>query len=359
MKARWREADLEELAASLASGASPVLTAEHATRVAHQWLLTPSPSGFPERRRASPSGEGGRIGFSTVDRVHGRIRHLRAADDVLPGGDLHQIVAAELDMTSRLLRTARWQESVGRRLLAATAELCELAGWTSADAGRNTVAVNYYLRGVSAAHAADDQVLAAHLVSSLAYQLAEAGSPADAVVLARSALARLRRAERPLSGLTPTVRALFHARLAWAHAQSGNRSEAVQALDRARCEHSRRTPGDPDPPWVYWLTEAEMEIIVGRCATAIGRPEEARHRLSHALQWCDRRHLREHTLYTSWLAEAHLRAEDSRAAARLADRVRTQNTVITSAFVRRAAARLTGLIGAGADGGIRIGTAGG
>lgn len=261
-------------------------------------------------------------------------------------------------MTSRLLRTARWRECVGRRLLTAVAELCELAGWTSADAGRQAAAVNYYLRGVSAAHAADDQVLAAHLLSGLGYQLAEAGSAADAVVLTRTALARLSGAERAPGGPTPTVRALFHARLAWAHAQSGSQGEAAEALLRARDEYSGRAPEDPDPPWVYWLTEAEMEVIVGRCATAIGRPQEARHRLSQALQRCDRRHLREHTLYTSWLAEAHLSADDSRAAAPLADRVRTQNTVITSAFVRRAAARLTGLLGAAEGEGIRVGAVG-
>ncbi|GAA2803186.1 helix-turn-helix transcriptional regulator [Saccharopolyspora taberi] len=331
---RWSRAERDELVSALAVGANPALTRQGAVRVAHHWLVTDSPMSVESPERGHR-----RLGTGTVERIDARVRHLRDADDVLPGGELHQIIRSELAATTGMLRGAHYGDATGRRLLAAIAQLCELAGWSTADAGQEVAAENYYLRGIGAAHAAGDQVLAAHLVSSLAYHLAESGHGADAVLLARSALARVRGRE-----LAPAVRALLHARLAWAHAKAGNRAESRAAMDRAQEHHAGRGADDPEPDWVYWLTAEQMDIIVGRCDTALGRPDTARDRIDAAIRKCDPRHAREYALYTTWLAEAHLRAHDTERALALAAQAQRIDASIASSFSHRAVAGLSKLL---------------
>src|SRR5947208_1696348 len=82
-------------------------------------------------------------------------------------------------------RAASFDERSGRRLLTAVGELAQLAGWVASDAGEYVAAQGLYLGGVSAASAAGDRGLAGQLLSSLSYQVANVGDPADAVLLAR------------------------------------------------------------------------------------------------------------------------------------------------------------------------------
>lgn len=335
----WTDRHTDDLVNSLTSGPPFGIPGDTAARTAHQWLLTDPPeditAGLADDRQR-------RIGATTIGRIRDRIQRLRYVDDVLPGGDFHRIAQAELASTSELLRRCRYSDQVGRDLLAEIAELCELAGWSTADAGHDAAAEHYYLRGISAAHAAGDAVLAAHLVSGLAYHRAEVprtGEKADAVLLARSALARATASDRPW--LTPTVRALLHARLAWAHARSGAPDAAAEEMGRAVDEYARRKPDDPNPSWVYWLSAEEMDIIIGRCDTATGHPDRARRRLDHALRTCDPRYAREYTLYTTWLADACLATGDLTSANELAERARVRAASLGSTFGHRAVTGLT------------------
>lgn len=331
----WTSAERDGLVARLAENApAPGLTGDRAVRVAHQWLITPPPPSVAGRGEA-----GRRIGSGELGRIQARLRYLHHADDVVAGGDLHTTIRGEVARTAALLRTASYPEEVGRGLLRAVAELCQLAGWSTADGGHVATAERYYLSGIQAAHAADDPVLAAQVVSALAGHLTEFGRARDAVLVARSALARLDGLAR--NATTPTVRALLHARASWAHAAAGEISQAATAIQRAQDEYARRRDGDPDPAWVYWLTPEEMDIIVGRVDTALGQPQQARQRLTSAIRSCDHRRVRETALYTTWLAHAHLRAQDVDRAAALADRARELSETIPSAYSERAVRQLS------------------
>ncbi|GAA4618257.1 MFS transporter [Saccharopolyspora hordei] len=331
----WTPAERDGLAARLTDDVPALeLTGDRAVRVARQWLITPPPTAV-----ARLDGTGQRIGHTTLDRIRARLRYLHHADDVVAGGDLHTTIRREVARTADLLRTASYSEDVGRGLLQAVAELCQLAGWSTADGGHLAAAEHYYLNGIQAAHAADDPVLTAQVVSALAGHLTQFGRPRDAVQVARSALVRIDGLDR--GAATPTVRALLHARASWAHAAAGENTQAATAIRRAQDEYGRRRDDDPDPPWVYWLTPAEMEIIVGRVDTALGRPHRARQRLAPAIRTCDHRRVRETALYTTWLADAHLRAHDVDRAAALADRARQLNETIPSAYSDRAVRHLT------------------
>lgn len=316
-----------------------VLTGEHAVRVAHQWLITPAP---PIVAETTESGRRRRIGTSTLERIRARVRYLHQADDVVAGGDLHAAIRGEVARTAALLRTTSYTESASRALLCAIAELCQLAGWSTADAGHSRTAERYYLGGIQAAHAAGDPVLAAQIVSSLGFHLAEAGSlPRDAVVVTRSALARVDALDSTEYAATPTVRALLHARAAWAHAAAGEPGHATEEIQRAQDEYGRRSNTDPDPTWVYWLTPEEMDVIIGRLDTTLGHPRQAQRRLCPALRQCDPRRVRETAIYTVWLARAHLLVQDTDRAATLADRARQLSAMIFSAYSDRAVRHLT------------------
>ncbi|RKT86702.1 Helix-turn-helix [Saccharopolyspora antimicrobica] len=331
----WTSAERDGLASRLAeNSAEPGLTGDRAVRVAHQWLITPPPPAV-----AWTSESGRRIGSGALGRIQARLRYLHHADDVVAGGDLHSTIRGEVARTATLLRTASYPEEIGRGLLRAIAELCQLAGWSTADAGHIATAEHYYLSGIQAAHAADDPVLAAQVVSALAGHLTEYGRARDAVLVAKSAQARIDGLGR--NATTPTVRALLHARASWAHVAAGEPGQAATAIQRAQDEYACRRDGDPDPAWVYWLTPEEMEIIVGRVDTALGRTRQARQRLTSAIRSCDHRRVRETALYTTWLAHAHLRAQDVDGASALANRAQQLSETIPSDYSERAVRQLT------------------
>jgi len=278
--------------AELPLAADTVLTADIVSRLVHEWLVVDPP-------QLVEVSAGRRIGAGLVAKVERRVAQLRRMDDFVAGGDLHELVERELHSTTGLLRDAAYREPVGRRLLVAIGELCQLAGWVTGDAGSYALAAHYYSVGVHAAHAAGDAPLAANLISTLAYQVSNVGNPREAVLLAQTAdLGAQQQA-------TPTTRALLKERVAWANARAGDRRQAERALAAVEAHYEHRDPAD-DPEWVYWLNEAEISVMAGRCYVELGAPGRAVPLLSGALAHYDERMTRERALYTSWLAEAQI-----------------------------------------------------
>jgi transcriptional regulator with XRE-family HTH domain len=283
----WRNVDAETLADALI-GDPP--TAESAVRLAHLWLATPAPQVYE-------LASGRRIGMDLVERVERRVHQIRLLDDHIGGRDSLAVATAELSATSELIRQASASEAISRRLLSATAELCQIAGWIAADAGLLPDARRAYLAGVRAGHAAGDPAGAASNLSSLAYATANDGDPVEAVLMARGAV---RGAD---DVATPTVRALLRERLAWAYARSGDIEATARTLAEVDEASAART-SDNDPLWVYWLTAEEIEVMAGRCWTQLRRPLRAVPALEHALAAYRDDLPRESALYLTWLAEA-------------------------------------------------------
>ncbi|HEU5474103.1 MAG TPA: helix-turn-helix transcriptional regulator [Actinophytocola sp.] len=312
----WLPRDSTELAELVCTGGELAISPETVTRLVHEWLVTEPPQLVEVR-------SGRRISDRLVSRVERRTAELRRMDDFVAGGDLHGLVERELNATAGLLREASYTEILGRRLLAALGELCQLAGWVVGDAGRYGAAARYYTTGVKAAHAAGSSALAANLISTLAYQVANVGNPRDAVLLAQSA-------DSGPTRTTATARALFKERLAWTYARAGDRRATERTLAAAETGYEQRVPDD-DPEWVYWLDEAELTVMAGRCHVELGLPERAVPLLAGALAHYDERHSRELALYTSWLAEAQLQLGAVDAAVAAATRTLELTSRITSA----------------------------
>jgi transcriptional regulator with XRE-family HTH domain len=298
-------------------------------QLVHEWLVVEPP------QLAEPRA-GRRIGNGLVDRVERRVEQLRYIDDFVGGRDLHDLVARELRVTIGLLKSAAYTDELGRRLLIAVGELCQLAGWVASDAGLRSAAQRYYLAAMRAADAGGDRPLAAQAISSLAYQSASGDDARTAVVLARSAY------EGARGTATAATQALLLERVAWAHARAGELTQTERALDAVDRAFEQRDPTE-DPPWVYWLDRDEINVMAGRCYTELRRPAQAVPLLSAVLERYGDSRAREAALYTSWLAESQLQAgeiDHAGAAAirmlELADRVNSARSDERLTYLHRA-----------------------
>jgi len=299
----WRRRDYEALAAMLLAETP---TAGNALRLAHEWLVADPPQVYEVRA-------GRHIGESTVEHVIERVQQLRLLDDHLGGVSTYDVVTAELIATAGLLREASYTEAVGRRLLVAISELCQLAGWVASDAGQYADAQRLYLAGVRAAHAGGDPPGAANNLSSLSYQVANIGDPREAAMLARSAVRGAK------GSATATTRALLLERLSWAHARAREADQAERSLGAVEDAYSDRKP-EEDPPWTYWLSCDEVEVMAGRVWTELRRPLRAVPILERATAGYDENAARETSLYLTWLAESLLQAGEVERAAEAASR---------------------------------------
>ena len=165
---------------------------------------------------------------------------LRHLDDVIGGGDLFPVVKKELSEVHGIVQSASYTEKIGRRLLTVVGELAQLAGWVASDAGRYSEAQRIYLDGVFAAQRADDRPLAAQLLSSLGYQMANVGKAHDAALLARSAV-------KGAMDAPPVVRALLWERVAWASGRNRDYAGTRRALDAVDDAYENRSPGVIEP----------------------------------------------------------------------------------------------------------------
>ncbi|MGC5018140.1 helix-turn-helix domain-containing protein [Micromonospora sp. DT47] len=237
--------------------------------LAQRWSADPSapllvaPAAVDRSRPAAdapPAGGWVAAGLPDAD----ALARLRRLDDLAGGADLAPTGAHRLRRAVRALSGAG--PTGRRRLLPVLAETAQLAGWLSADAGDLAGGLDAYRLGLRAAAAAGDPAFAGHVLGSASHLLAGAGDPAGALLLARAGYAGARRSA------SPGLRALLLHRVALAAALGGRAGAARQALDAAR--RTAVAPG-AEPPWLYWLDEAELAAMTGRTLVALGRPGSA------------------------------------------------------------------------------------
>ncbi|WP_406268874.1 helix-turn-helix domain-containing protein [Nocardia sp. NBC_00881] len=290
-------------------------------RIAHEWLVSDSVA-------VTHSAAGRRVGADLAGALEQRVIELRHLDDSIGGRDLHPVVHKELIDAQAVVLEASYTERVGQRLLTAIGELSQLAGWVASDAGRYLDAQRIYLDGVSAATAAGYRALAGQLLSSLSYQIANVGNPADAALLARTAVAGATNA-------TPIVRTLLLERVAWANARARDHDATRRALDAVDDTYESRSPGIDEPEWVYWVNRTEIDVMAGRCFVELSDAPRAAPLLSRAIQNYPTGHAREVALYRTWLAEAYARSGDLDAARANTERARRAAARVNSSRLDR------------------------
>lgn len=283
-----------------------VLTGGVLTGLADQWLTIE-----PDKVAAALRGRS-RVDTELVRWIEGRIPLLRRMDDQLGGTQLRQVVDAELRLVTGLLGDGRYTAVVGNRLHAAAAELGQLAGWVSFDAGLHAAAQRYYVAALHAAQAAGDRPLGANVLAGMSFQSTIAGETSDAIALAQSAT----RGAGQVA--TPRVQAMLAARAARAYALGGETEDCSGALGRAEEAMGRVAAGDDDPSWIYYFDEAELAAQAGACRLALRQYDRAEERLGQALLLQDPSYTRDRTIYHVRLARTQLALGDVEHACALA-----------------------------------------
>ena len=276
-------------------------------RLAHIWLISEPP-------QVIELNAGRRVSDALITAVEHRVVQLRRADDFITGSASRDLVRNEQDATVQLLSEASLTEEQAKRVLTATGELAQLGAWVAADAGLADEAARYVRGGVLAARAAGNAPLAANIISTFSYQIANTDNPNEAVVLARTAY------KGGEHDATPVTRALLLERVAWSTAKAGDLRDCERTLglvEESFCAGAR----DNDPDWVYWLNREEIDVMAGRCYTELRKPDRAERLLTNALSRYNGALVRENSLYLSWLAEDYVQLGDIEHAADIALRM--------------------------------------
>ncbi|MBO2454855.1 twin-arginine translocation signal domain-containing protein [Actinomadura barringtoniae] len=248
--------------------------------------------------------ESSRIGMELVERLRRRTARLRRLDDVLGGSQTYSVYAAELSATRNLISNATYTEATGRGLVGVAAEQAQQAGWAALDSGRMAAARSLFRDSMTAASDIGDTGLIGNALALMAYQRVSTGRPGT-----DEADASCRVVDRRTP---PAVRALLHERAAWAHAVAGptHSDEVEKALGQAADALAEDRLEGPDPDWARWVDEIELQIMTGRCWAVLRRPVRAIPALRWALARYDDTHARDKALYSTWLADAHIDAQE-------------------------------------------------
>ncbi|MFG2941072.1 XRE family transcriptional regulator [Streptomyces sp. NPDC048282] len=280
----------------------------------------------------------GRVGRGLPQLLRERTARLRRLDDVLGGGDTYRVYLGEYEATKATLRDATYTEETGRALLSVLAEQAQQAGWAAFDGGRHKDATSLYEASRRAAAEAGDKELAGNALAFLAYQTVSGDRRAGIDIAARSCATAG-------PGAAPGVRALLYERLAWAYAVAGLADETERALESAKAALDE-ADGTPQPDWVAWVDETELQIMNGRCWAELRRPLRAVPFLESALTRYDDAHARDKSLYLSWLADSYLAAGEVEQAAEVTGRALDLSSGVASVRPRERLApvlrRLTG-----------------
>ena len=293
----WCHRGTVEVAVVLRGGDPPVkrrgfgfLTGMAWTAPAHQWLVhEPGPlvSGLSGRR----------VSATLVDRLPAMIPELRAMDDVAGGGTVLSLAEQEFGVITELLDEASYDESTGRGLHVALAELGQLAGWAAYDSGQPGLAQRYYIAALRAAHTVDDRPLGAYNLGYMAYQATRQGQPAEAVTLIETALAGVRGRE------TPALLAELYSKQADAFATLRDSSGCTAATSKARTQIECLSP-DGDLPYLYWVTPAVVTAYAGQCLLQLEHADQAVALLDEGIALFGESFVRDRQAYLTHLADA-------------------------------------------------------
>jgi transcriptional regulator with XRE-family HTH domain/tetratricopeptide (TPR) repeat protein len=248
--------DLDEVAALLAHAAE-VAVGMDAGPAALRWTA-PHEAGTPVPRRLSRG---------DADQIEAITCALRGLDYGLGGGACREAVVAQTRWVHQLLH-ADAADDVRHRLVLASADLDNLAGWTSFDVGLFGAARGYFARALTQARRAGD----ASLIANVLYR---AGRLHLHQGLTREALRffQLGKLAATECSCNLTV-AMLSANEAWAYGILGDVPRARAALAHAEEEFARAS--GPVAPWVSFFGPTDLEALAGMTHLELGAYERSR-----------------------------------------------------------------------------------
>lgn len=212
---------------------------------------------------------GRRVGAAEVDAVWSMCRAFADVDHRLGGGYARTTLVHYVNQVALPLLDGTYSDQTGRLLLAATARLCNLAGFMAFDCDAQGLSQRHHIQALRLAQASRDRALGAHILADMAMQAHYLGNAGEACSLARAG----QRTAKDSGSYSCLARCC--AMEARAHALRGDgrqcaraMHQAEQALDRVRAED--------EPLWIRFFTTAQMQAEFAYAAADLRRPKEVR-----------------------------------------------------------------------------------
>lgn len=257
-----------------------------------------------EPGRLTQAAGGGRVDPALTTWLEARTNELRGLATT-SGSECGDLLRGVLRTSIRLMEKGQCSQDIRRRLLCVTANAAQGLGWLHFDQGEYGASSRYWRAAVYAAHTADDRDLGAASLSDIAYMATWLDQPATAAQVLEHARSRT---------TAPAARALLDVRRARALAVQGEHRATSRALGSAERELDRATP-ESTPPWVTWMSPADIVADAGRCWLDLGDAHRAVNALTDGLSMLDPRRARTRAVMLAYRAEGSLALHDVPAAA--------------------------------------------
>lgn len=201
--------------------------------------------------------------------VHAITTAHRRLEGTIPSPELAEPVLAHLRLATRM-QAEIWDPLSTTAMAAAVSEVAGLAGWLHWDMHDLGSARRHYRLAVEHAQRANDSLLTAYMLGSMASFVVHEGEASEGVTLIRHA-AQVSTGQRPA-----TADAWLAAMEAVAHATSGDDIQAWRALDSADAAVERIAREEQPPwPWVFPFDTHKIAHHRLACAVRLRRPDIA------------------------------------------------------------------------------------
>ena len=243
------------------------------------------------------------VGQPDIDTIREMTATYRRLDNQYGGGHARNTVARYLDQeVTPLLTDGRYDHTTGQRLLSATAELAQLAGWQAYDTAEHSIAQRYLVLALDLARAAGDTGLGTEIIAAMSHQATYLGHTNTGVDLARAAGKTARQAGVPVLVAEALVME------AHAHATARDQRACATALHRAE-QALDQADRSTDPQWISYFDEAYLSAKFGHCFHTLGQSTHAERFAARSLQM-DNRYVRGRAFNLALLASVHAQQGD-------------------------------------------------
>ncbi len=245
-----------------------------------------------------------------------------------------------LNREANTLLHGSYSEKIGKALLSGVAQATRLAGFMSADDGRDALAQRYYIQALDLAMRAGDRLYAAFVLATMSRMTVRIGenipTEQDIVRHGRQGVALARAGLTIIQGAaTPALVANLHALEVRGLALLGEGSAARRAALAAERVYESVRPGD-ELPGLDFYTEGALIVDLGLGLSNVGETKEALTLGTTALQGFEPWRVRGRSLVQTHVAITHLAGRDlEQAAAYGRDALRTATNVSSTMIAQR------------------------
>lgn len=240
------------------------------------------------------------VGAAEIEVVWSMCRAFADADQRLGGGYARSTLTHYVSQLVVPMLDGTYTDKIGRLLMAATARLCDLAGFMAFDSGAQGLGQRYYIQGLRLARASRDRALGAHILVDMAMQAQYLGNAVEACSLARAG----QRAAKESGSYASVSRAC--AMEARAHARLGDHRRCAHAMVQAE-RALDRVQAEEEPFWIRFFTAAQLYAEFTYAALDQDRTGDVQ-RFAPAALGGSAEMERRRVLVTAALASSHLSA---------------------------------------------------